>query len=751
VAPTLSSPVSPFADCRSRALEADEWLRRLLGAEPDVALVAVGGYGRHELCPHSDLDVVLLHRGRRDIAEVADRVWYPIWDARVELDHSVRTVKEAVNVATNDMRAALGLLDARTVAGDSALTDDLAKRIGDLWRKRAARFLPELAGQVDERHERAGPVAFLLEPDVKDGDGGLRDVQVLRAAMKATPVLPPFSDEIITAYEVLLAVRVALHKRTGRAQDRLLLEEQDGVAADLGYADADVLMAAVAASGRAIAWASDDGWARVRSSLRGPRGRTGGGDRVVSPGVVERDGEIVLTADADPASDPSLPLRVAAAAARLDGAISRTTLKRLETEAVGPGDPWPDAVREALVALLGTGRSAIGPMEALDQHGLLVRLLPEWAAVRNKPQRNAYHRFTVDRHLCEAAANAAEHLRAVERPDLLLVGALLHDIGKGLPGDHTEVGIELVGALGSRMGFASEDIETLVAMVRHHLLLPDVATRRDLDDPATIRAVADAVGNRETLELLAALTEADSKATGPSAWSDWKAGLMADLVGRVRTVLAGRPLPDAAVPTDRHRELMAAHELVVEVEPGTITVVAPDRQGLLWRVAGALAVLGLDVRAAAIGGEDGMAVEVIDVIPRLGEQPPAARITAEVTAAIAGRLPIEARLAERARSYGRPGRPSTARTSAPVVLFDNDASDRATVIDVRAPDGIGVLYRVTRALTDCGVDIRSAKVSTLGYEVVDAFYVADIGAGKVLGLGRQATIEAAVLRALATT
>ena len=458
-----------------------------LGDEPDVALVAVGGYGRKELCPQSDLDVVLVHRGRSDVRAVADRVWYPIWDAGRALDHSVRTIKEAVGVASYDMRAALGLVDARLVAGDAALAEDLNKRVADLWRKRAGKFLPALAEQVAERHNRFGPVAFLLEPDVKEGHGGLRDVHALRAAMRALPVIPPLGDDALAAYGVLLGVRVALHNRTGRAIDRLGLEEQDTIAADLGYADADALMAAVAGAARTLAWISDDGWARIASSLRGPRGRAAGSDRTLAAGVVLRDGEVVVTAESDMEAEPDLPLRAAAAAAQTGAPLNRRTLKRFEAEAVDPGVPWSAAARDALVSLLGAGKPAISVLEALDQHGVLVRLLPEWEAVRSKPQRNAYHRFTVDRHLCEAAANAAELVRRVERPDLLLVGALLHDIGKGFPGDHTDVGMGIVERIGTRMGFDAGDVDTLVAMVRHHLLLPDAATRRDLEDPTTIR------------------------------------------------------------------------------------------------------------------------------------------------------------------------------------------------------------------------------------------------------------------------
>jgi [protein-PII] uridylyltransferase len=434
---------------------------------------------------------------------------------------------------------------------------------------------------------------------------------------------------------------------------------------------------------------------------------------------------VALTSDADTAGDPSLALRAAEASARLGVPLTRAALDRLSKEASPPGDPWPPSTRQAFVAVLGYGQAAVPAVETLDQQGILVRYLPEWQAVRNKPQRNAYHRYTVDRHLLEAAAQAAALVRRVSRPDLLLVGALLHDIGKGYPGDHTRAGTEVVASLAPRLGFPSTDVDTLVTLVRHHLLLPDTATRRDIDDPDTIRLVADAVGDRPTLELLAALTEADALATGPAAWGHWKAGLVAALVHRVGRHLAGERLePPPALPSAEHRRLMAARRLALVADGSTVTVVGPDRPGLMSAVAGSLALHGLDVRSAVAGSDEaGMAVEVLEVEPTLGRAPDWTRVEQDLSAVLGGRLALDARLAERARTYGR-ARPPAAGGPAPVtVLIDNEASAAATVVEIRAPNAIGLLYHVTKGLLACGLDIVSARVSTLGHEVVDAFYV----------------------------
>src|SRR5690606_34821732 len=258
--------------CAAWTAEVDRWLADLAGAALDgreaggAALVAVGGYGRGELSLQSDIDVVLLHADRRDIGEVADGIWYPIWDAGLKLGHAVRTVKEALALAADDLDTATALLRVRHLAGDRRLTDELARKAELGWRKRARRWLATMGRRVRERHARAGEVAFLLEPDLKEGRGGLRDVHALGWAQAARSILWDTDQAgLDDAYGTLLDVRVELHRRTGRPGDRLLLQEQDAVADALGHADADALMRAVAGAARTIAWTSDDAWARIES------------------------------------------------------------------------------------------------------------------------------------------------------------------------------------------------------------------------------------------------------------------------------------------------------------------------------------------------------------------------------------------------------------------------------------------------------------------------------------------------------
>ena len=763
------------ADRARRSTSADRWLASLLGAEPGVALVAVGGYGRRELLPGSDLDVLLLHSGRPGIAALADRVWYPIWDSGTHLDHAVRRPAEAREVARQDVRVALGLLHARHVAGDPGLTSDLRTGVLADWRSGARTRLAELQALHEERTARSGELAFLLEPDLKEARGGLRDAEAIYAVAAAW-VAPGPGPRARAAQEAILDARHALHEVTGRASDRLVLQEQDEVARVLGLADADALLCHMAGAGRTIAYSLDQSLRQAQRSrggavgssgpgadgrgaggvlggvaragrLRGGRARNGPQRRPLADGLVEQDGEVVLARPADPATDPVLVLRAAAAAAETGLPLAPRTLARLK-ECPPLPVPWPAAARDALAMLLGTGQPAIAVWEALDQEEMLPGLIPDWERVRNRPQRNPLHTFTVDRHLVETAARAAALTRDVTRPDLLLIAALLHDIGKGWPGDHRVTGEVVTRDTARRMGLAEADTELVASAVRNHLLLPHMATRRDLDDPQTAAQVAATVGGRPLLELLHALAIADGQATGPAAWNDWKAGLVADLVRRVEGVLGGQP-PAAPLPLRPGQIALAeAGQPAAMVTGSEVTVVAPDRPGLLWQAAGVLASHRLAVRSANATSHGTMAVTSFTVAHPYGEPPDAALVSSELRRVLAGELNVASQLG-RQGMLGAPARGADRQWLAPpkVTLVD-DASRTATVVEVRAHDAPGLLWRIGRALGECGLDVRAARVETLGAEAVDVFYVVGADGRPVTDAPTRGQIAARVLSAL---
>ncbi|MEU4814861.1 [protein-PII] uridylyltransferase [Micromonospora aurantiaca] len=730
-------PAGIGAAARSARADAlDAWLCRAFPDRDGVALVAVGGLGRRQCAPYGDLDLVLLHAGVPGIDELAASLWYPIWDAGLRLDHSVRTVAEALSVAQDDVKVALGLLDARHVAGDPALTDQLSRTATDHWRRTAIRQLPGLREITSARWEAHGELAFLLEGDLKEASGGLRDVGILRAIATAgvTDALRP---AVHAAHRRLLDTRDALHQQVGRRVDRLVAQERDGVARLLGAEDGDALLRLVAGDARTVSHALDDAW-RAADRLRSGRHRAAPGRplrRPVARDVVEQDGELVLARTAIGARpDPSLSLRVAAAAATTRLPIARATCEWLAAYCPPLPAPWPPAARAALITLLGAGPGLVPAWETCDRYGLIDRWLPEWTRMRSLPQHNPVHRFTLDRHLVQTAYEASRHTRDVERPDLLLLGAFLHDIGKGLDGDHSVVGAPPAEAVATRIGLPPAEAALIGTLVRLHLLLPDVATRRDLSDPKTVAGVAERVGDTGTLELLHALVRADAAATGPAAWSGWKGRLIAELVSRVRTTLDTGVVPAPPAPDPA---LVAGPLPVVHLGEDRVSVAAADRCGLLATVAGCLALHRLEVISADAATVDGRALVECRVQPRYGLAPDPIALSADLRRAVGGDVSVIQRLRGRALAARSQG-------AAPRVVWHREAATDAVLLELRAADAAGLLYRVTCALDDAGAQVRAARISTLGGDVVDAFYLV----GGWPSDEERARIEAAVLTAV---
>jgi [protein-PII] uridylyltransferase len=767
------------------------------------AVVALGSYARRELTPGSDVDVMLLHpggRGNAPSADAAGTLWYPLWDAGFTLGQSVRTVKEALAVADDDLDALTALLDLRLVAGDRDLADELARRVRDLAPRRRERVVGALAAAASERLVHPGPIAEMLEPDLKQGAGGLRDVHApgwaawtLAPGGESTDLLagqgwddgvarlvgrgylqPEDPERLRDARARLLDARVALHRVGSARSDRLPLQDQDAVAALVGAHDADDLVRGLGDAARAVVWITRDLWTRLLATETGPSGMRAT-SRDVGDGVVLRDGRVAIASDA--ALDTVTVLRAAVHAARAHAPFERSTLARLaEVTTV----EWSDDARAAFVDLLAAGRGAIPIFESLDHVGLLVRLLPEWASVRARPQRNAYHRFTVDRHSLEAVAECAALLDPDDpagagfdgdvarsaRPDLLLLGALLHDIAKGQPGDHSMVGEQIAGDVARRIGLDPAGTDDLGWVVRNHLLLAETATRRDLGDERTVTRYVDEVRDAPRNALLYALTIGDSRATGPAAWNASKAALVRQLFVKADAQLDADAIADegpdpreelarlvgddaadefldvmpdayarAFTPAElaRHRALLNSGDSVVEWAPldderWRCTLVAVDRTGLLATAAGALALVGLDIdTAAAYGHPSGLAVEVFtgrDRFGRLATADGRVRAATTVTDAITGAATIDEPLRDRARRYRRPAAAGVDRGVR--VLVDTDASASATVVEVHAPDEIGLLARVAAVFVDLDLDVGQALVSTAADRVVDVFYLHDL-------------------------
>jgi len=784
---------------RRRAAALDRALAELIDTVPmprsALAVVAVGGYGRGEVSPHSDVDLLLLVDDRRRPSPESLRgLLYPLWDAGFQVGHAVCSPREAIERARGDLEAATSLLEARLVAGPAGLFDETAgrrRRWLETDGRRLARRILEVTAERHLRVERAG---WVLAPDLKHDVGGLRDLHAINwlAGVAGWP-RPVGRPELLRAAELLLAVREALHGQSRRKLDRVRVDLQPALATALGLEGeegVDRLMAAVHMAARVVEHlAGVETRALAERLLGGPR-RSGSTRRLEPGGVRLEDGLLVADpaqvagagAEEDAETEVVLAMRLLTARARTGRMVAGPTMTWLEAAfRRAPLETWTAPLRAAFMTMLA-GPDAVAACELLDHVGGWPVLLPEWSAVRGRAQHDPWHRYTVDGH---AFVTVAEVTRLLDRPEgsgeprggapvgpegaavagdpgSLYLAALLHDVGKGSGDDHSVAGERLARRALHRMGLEPAEVDEAAALVRHHLLLVDTATRRDLDDPTVIGGVAAILGEPRRVHLLHLLTIADGLATGPTAWSGWKATLVGDLVRRVLEAMERGAPPgpgdpaalarqvEAARPslTGRARDLLAtlppsypasvapqelADELELLAEPpaagavryrieqaadghGTITLCAPDRPGTLARSAGVFALHRVSVlRAQAWSTSDGLILQRFAVLAL--SAPRWERVGADLEAAWAGRLAVEARLERKARDY-RPPAPVE-----PDVRVLHDESAHSTVVEVRAGDALGLLHAIAAALAELDLDVRVAKIDTLGDRVVDVFYV----------------------------
>ena len=734
----LSKQVSDHTELaqrrRDRALEADQRLRELfvaaVGEGEGLALVAVGGYGRSELSPFSDLDVVLLHEpglGDDHVRHVAESIWYPLWDDNVALDHSVRNTIQMREAAFTDHRAAMGMLDARCVAGDDELVTTLRSEVLADWRRDARRRVQEVREARNARIERAGWLAHSATPDLKESGGGLRDTVTLRALV-ATWLIDIPHEEAESLRSALLDVRDTLHNAAGRKGDRLDADAIPEVARmlDMGAEELDLHTRQL---GRRIAHQSALAWRRidtVMTPVRKPKiSPTGPVVTRLAEGVGLLDGEVIVMQRADPAADPQVALRAAAAAARDGLPLSAGSAGRLAAQMGDMPDPWPTSSTRLMVDLLTSGPGLIRVWDELDFAGVIDRWLPEWAPIRLRGSSSQVHSFTIDRHSLETCVFAAEVQRDVARPDLLSVAALLHDIGKGADGDdHSIDGEPLAVEIATRWGFDADDAATIGRLVRWHLLLPMTATRRDIEDPSTAANVAEIVQTVDFLDLLAALSASDAQATGSAAWTTWRKGLIEGLVAKTRSQLdrgiespdpqayegwpADVPIPDfgATGPAD-FTLAVEAHQ-----DGSLLTVVSSSRSGVMADLAGGIALAGLEIRSARTVTLGDAAVSLWEVSRADVEL---TRLRDRLRPALAGEVDLAARLELKATDDAAGSR----------VRILDQLSETATLLEVRAHDRRGLVWTVCHEITALDLSIRSAHMSTYGTEVRDVFYVVD--------------------------
>jgi len=520
-----------------------------------LTLAAVGSVGRAEAGPQSDLDLVLLHdgtsKGKAAASAAATSLWYPIWDAGLQLDHSTRSLVECRQVASKDLAAAAGLLDLRHIAGDEVLAQQARSAILADWRSAARKRLPDLLAASRVRAERFGELAYLIEPNIKESRGGLRDYVSL-TALAATWLTDKPHGSVDDAANHLLDVRDAVHMVTGRATYIVGRHIASDVADHLHCDDVDELLASVAGAARVIAFAVDTTERGARRALE----KSGVGSRAflakrrgsaprhvhVALGLIDVDGELALAPGYAAEDDPALPVRAAAAAATKGLGFTPSLLEAFARCPDLPV-PWPDDVRRHFGELLRASQHLVSVWEALDVAGQIVRWIPQWAPVHNRPQRNPFHVYTVDRHQVETVVIAGRLRRQVRDTDLLLYAALFHDIGKQAGvSDHSAFGAKLILGIAAHVGLSGPLAADIQTLVREHLTLADFATTRDADDPAVGAELMERLGGRRDLfETLRVLTEADARAASPKAWTTWREQLIENLTSQVRASLGPEP------------------------------------------------------------------------------------------------------------------------------------------------------------------------------------------------------------------
>lgn len=538
-----------------------------------VGLAAVGSLARHQLGPCSDLDLVIMYDdklvGSGDVSAIADRIWYPLWDAGLDLDHSVRTRQQCEAVTDSDLPAAMGWLDVMPIAGDEKLIAETAESILHRWRRSVGRRIGELEASAEERANRFGVLAYLNQPDVKEARGGLRDTVLISAIIAAWLADRPHGQEYENCKQGLLDVRDCIQLTSNHDSNLLLPDFQYEVAAMMGLADptlppdereaqsVEMLQTRLAHYGRHIAFALDSTMSHAKHTVTHSHKRFAffQGKRskprfhTLLDGTAELEGEVVLMPGVKPAESHNLELRVAVAAAENNLQIGPSTLLQLRQCPTSTRD-WDAESRDLFLRLLGSGAKLPDLWESLDYVGIPGEWMPEWLGVRNRPSASAVHRYTIDRHMVvttsqiPTASPQGVEYDARHHAALLLAG-ILHDIGKR-PGvtDHAAEGVRHAGAVLERMGFDDGVRAMVLLLVQRHLMLSRFAMKRSPDDETACEELADAVNHDAlTLDMLFDLTRADSSSLGATSgelisrqqgWSEWRASLVTAMYRAVR-------------------------------------------------------------------------------------------------------------------------------------------------------------------------------------------------------------------------
>jgi len=814
-----------------------------------MAVVAQGGYGRGLLAPGSDIDLLFLLPYKQTAwgESVAEYMLYLLWDLGFKVGHATRNIDQCVRLSLSDMTIRTALLDSRLLLGDEALYADFQHRFRkEVLESNARPFVEAKLAEQNGRHARAGASRYLVEPNVKDGKGGLRDLHTLHwlakhlypdkaeAEFVEAGVFTPHEYRSFRRCESFLwSVRCHLHFLTERPEERLSFEVQELMAERLDYRSHAGLSAVERFMRHYFLIAKEVGELTgtvcsalelkqlkslpVLDTLLAPLSwRRRAKLRRTSDFRIE-NGRIYAISKEAFAKDPVNFIKLFVLADEHQASFSPEVLREVRANVRLIDDKLRNnpAANRLFMRLLMDSRDPESVLRKMNEAGVLGRFIPDFGRVVSMMQFNMYHHFTVDEHLIrtigflsgiERGKFAAEHpvsteiVRTIDNRRALYVAAFLHDIAKGREEDHSIAGARIAGELGPHFGLNASETETAVWLVEHHLAMSLFAQSRDLNDPKTLRDFAALVQSRERLKLLLLLTVADIRAVGPGVWTGWKGQLLRTLYfetepllggghltltrservacaqDALREQLSGWPKQDLERFTDRHYpsywlrtdlNVIAEHaKLIRDAEADKraivthiatdafrgvteITLLAPNHPRLLAMVAGACTGAGANIVDAQISTtRDGMALDTIHLEREFDHAEDEERRAKKIAQTIEKLLRGDVRLSEVVMNKRKPKAKLSAFRVEPQVVIDNTLSDALTVIEINGLDRPGLLYDVTREISDMNLDIASAHIATFGEKAVDVFYVTDLTGKKITSASREGAIRQRLVKAL---
>ncbi len=813
--------------------------------DEDMAIVATGGYGRGMLAPGSDVDLLFLlpYKQTPWVESVAEYILYLLWDLGFKVGHATRTINQCVALAKSDSTIRTSLLDARFILGDANLFATFEHRFrDDVVAGTAREFIAMKMAERDSRHKQTGESRYLVEPNVKDGKGGLRDLHTLHWLSKYvaggtvgadTVANGTFTEEEAATFrrcrDFLWTVRCHLHFEAGRAEERLSFDLQPILAENLCYREGDGLRAVERFMRHYFLIAKDVGELtailcanlEIQQLVTAPRLQ-----RFLNPlnwatrREIRKTTEFRIDDDRINVSDRGVFERDPVNLIRIfhqaeqTGTFFHPEAIRLMRQSVRLVDDKVRGNNEAnriFLELLCSRRSPEISLRRMNEAGVLGRFIPEFGLVVSMMQFNMYHHFTVDEHLVRTVGQltaiedgeladelplSTEIVSSIQSRRALYVAAFLHDVGKGRKEDHSIVGAEIAKDVCPRLGLTKAETDTVSWLVREHLTMSDVAQRRDLADPKTIRDFADIVQTPERLKLLLLLTVADIRAVGPGTWNGWKGQLLRELYYETEVVVSGghtavtrktreenakaelrerlgrlsnfadadienfveQQYPDYWLKTDCDKQIAHAQLMREARETGRqlatsfksdafkgmteLAILAPNHPRLLALFAGCCAAAGANIIGAQISStRDGFALDTFllqrDFDDNADENRRTARISDTIVKVLTGEAHLKTLLDQRRMPEPR----IHAFTVEPEIVISNVLSDQFTVIEVAGLDRPGLLYDLTSAISDLKLDITSAHITTYGEKAVDVFYVTDLTHKKIVDPNRQKAIR----------